>query len=335
MGRSRPLGSREWSLVLPLLWGFACDPAEDTAAPTDAELFACASPPASGSVGETDGPFVDISLGAYAACGLDAEGNTTCWGCANDDQPKERFRVLDLEYYHACGITTDGEARCWSWGPYDFPAEAAVVPEGDWADVSVGFAHTCWLSAAGEITCVGDNSEGQCDVPDGGPWAQVSAGNEHTCAVDVNGCGTCWGNDIAGETQLPEDWEACSIAQIDAGGHRTCFRSTSGAGECRGGTMDDSDFPPWYATGVTRDVSAGANLSCAIADGQFTSCDGNFPFVCSTEELPPGTAVDSAIYAVCALLGNGETSCWGGGFPASGGGDPPCNRGKAAAVFGG
>ena len=54
--------------------------------------------------------------------------------------------------------------------------------------LTCGNVHTCVIDVAGRLHCFGDNSYGQCDVPESlGMVRQVAAGACHTCVIDVAG----------------------------------------------------------------------------------------------------------------------------------------------------
>jgi hypothetical protein len=171
-------------------------------------------------------------------CALDADGNASCWGCANDDQPAGRFLALDLEYYHACGVTTGGEGLCWSWGP-GAPAEALVVPDGEWVAVDAGGDGTCFLSTSGTVECSGGQEAGE----DSGPWdpdgvgLDVSTGANMSCAV-VDGAARCYGSSFFYGCSVDE---AATATAIDVAGYAACVLLSEGATSCWGGGYPDDD----------------------------------------------------------------------------------------------
>ena len=74
---------------------------------------------------------------------------------------------------HRCGVRTDGTLWCWGNNsdgqlgipaggePRPFESAVQVGTDTDWADVSVGRAHTCGLREDGRVECFGASGNGQ------------------------------------------------------------------------------------------------------------------------------------------------------------------------------
>ncbi len=136
-------------------------------------------------------------------CAVDLDRKLWCWGATPfhyDDLYSQHFETLPEKiddadwlhfaggWQHACGIRADGGLYCWGmntdgqlafgWGGTEdaFVSEPRKVGSAQWAQVAVGFSHTCALKSDATIWCAGQNSEGQLGIgvtdegeyPDGG-----------------------------------------------------------------------------------------------------------------------------------------------------------------------
>ena len=106
--------------------------------------------------------FIDISSGLYAPCGILADGTSVCWGGSDAPTPIPAgpFSGLSSASYsgNMCWIGTDGTLQC-ATSAYGTPLPAP--PAGAFTAVSMGYAHSCGVSAAGGVVCWGDNSKGE------------------------------------------------------------------------------------------------------------------------------------------------------------------------------
>lgn len=144
--------------------------------------------------------------------------------------------------YHQCAVLTTGGVRCWGADTYDRlgdgPSDYGTAPSNvevrqanprpvnvlgldgaTPASLSAGWAHTCALSAEGQLRCWGSNGWLQLGAGANG-WAwqttasgqtlalrSVAAGSRHTCGVSQQGGVWCWGGNDAGELGNG-DWRA-------------------------------------------------------------------------------------------------------------------------------
>ena len=108
----------------------------------------------------------------------------------------ENRGVTGLEHLYAvndlglCAITQDG-LRCWQSGQGQMPNELAFA---DADQISAGLKHFCALKD-GQVSCWGDNTFGQLDVPPLTNITKILSGPLQTCAQDAAGKIKCWGFD--------------------------------------------------------------------------------------------------------------------------------------------
>src|SRR6478735_7213796 len=158
-----------------------------------------------------------VAAGGSQTCAIRDDGTLACWGDDSagqlDEVPSGTFRSLSAGGAHTCAIRTDGTLACWgedSAGQlYEPPEESDPTypvwfhlhhhhsdrhqhhPQDDpppepppppkFISVAAGDAHTCAVSAAGELSCWGDDSAGQLDEIPAGEFVSVSAGGSHSC----------------------------------------------------------------------------------------------------------------------------------------------------------
>jgi hypothetical protein len=164
--------------------------------------------------------------------------------------------------------------------------------------VSARYRHTCAVTAANQVLCWGENSDGQVD-PVGFmssnspvPWPSqvggtgaavgVATGGYHTCAWDDAGKLLCWGRSADGQLgfgtgspppglvqpSLPENVKVAS-----AGSRHTCALGLSGAVYCWGDSVAVLPQLVSLPRPATRLVS-GDYHDCAILDDYTLQCWG-------------------------------------------------------------
>jgi hypothetical protein len=175
-----------------------------------------------------------VAVGRYHTCALTTSGGVLCWGYNKEGQlgdgtTTDRLTpdavsglaggvaAVSTHAYHACALTTGaGVLLCWGDNERGqlgdgttidrlTPVVVSALPLGV-GGVSVGGAHTCAVTTAGDLLCWGYNGDGR--VGDGtttdrstptavsgldGGVAAVAAGGLHTCALTRGGAVACWG----------------------------------------------------------------------------------------------------------------------------------------------
>jgi len=196
------------------------------------------SPTLVASLGES---VTHIAAGGSHTCALSDTGHVRCWG-VNDQfqlgagvaaETSTPVLVADLANGirdvsagagHTCVAVATGEIHCWggnahgelgigtaSSTPVAKPQRVLGLPE-PMMMVRSGFAHTCAVSAAGEVLCWGQGSAGALGddtsldrvspvAVKGLPAAAVdlTAGEDGTCAVLANAETYCWGDNSNGQ----------------------------------------------------------------------------------------------------------------------------------------
>ena len=257
---------------------------------------------------------------------------------------------IAADYTHTCAAIRGARPRCWGDNS-DGQLGSGLVPDGgpdldasasprlvavtlpmDGVTVGgsplAGYAYSCARTAAGDVTCWGQDDLGQRGRPDGGavelsvPTAvtaigdarDVQAGGGHTCAVHGDGGLTCWGYDNYG--QLGHAPSAGNIertptlvtlraaaTRITTGDSHTCALLADGTVDC------------WGADGAGQ-LGRGAAISIGVNATPVTVTGVS------------GVVDVAAGYAhTCAALSGGSVTCWGydsngqlgRGAPASGG----------------
>jgi alpha-tubulin suppressor-like RCC1 family protein len=85
--------------------------------------------------------------------------------------------------------------------------------------VSFGDNHITAITRSGTVLTWGDNSKGQCNVPEGlRDVVGVSSGYNHSLALLRDGTVVAWGNNSKGQCDVPEDLKDV-VAISAAAGH--------------------------------------------------------------------------------------------------------------------
>jgi alpha-tubulin suppressor-like RCC1 family protein len=224
---------------------------------------------------------------------------------------------------HTCAVLASGAVRCWgdnSTGDLgDGTVFSSLVPvdvkglSGLASAVTLGFGHSCALTAAGAVQCWGLNKYGELgngttsELPGSTPVVvkglsadviSIAANSLHTCALTSVGAVKCWGHNVDGElgdgtfndSAVPVDVQGLSsgVLAIGAGTGHTCAVTAGGGVKCWGGN----------AFGQLGDSSTSKS-----------------PFPVDVVGLSSGVVTVALGYDhTCAALATGAVKCWGGNF---------------------
>jgi cysteine-rich repeat protein len=270
-------------------------------------------------VPSTPKPFVDVAVGRFHACGLHADGTTTCWGAGD-----VRYATVD---------------------PHQGQGLAIPAPDGIFVDVAAGRTHSCGVKQTGHVLCWGDETSSYaqppincgnnvqdpgeaCDPPNPGPGSA-------TCLGMCQSNGTC-GNGMLDPGEVCDDPTApslctnscsishkcdqactapeseCQVAECNA--HLGCMTldradgtaCAGGDGTCRAGAC------------VVPQITSNGLASCALDATGRIKCFGpssNGILTPSVQNpFPQGVFTTVGVNTgndACALLSGGGAKCWG------------------------
>ena len=137
---------------------------------------------------------------------------------------------------HSIVLLQDNTVKCWGnnrWGQCNVPDSIQgnnhnvninnnnVV--GKIISIECGDSHSCALLNDNTVRCWGDNSYGQCDVPDSiqGKVVSISCGSSHTIALLNNNAVTCWGNNDNKQCNVPDSIQG-KVVSIECGSYHSC-----------------------------------------------------------------------------------------------------------------
>lgn len=263
-----------------------------------------------------------LVTGYQATCALSSTGAVKCWGFNGQavlglgdttnrgDDPNEMGTRLPtvalgtgrtasqvvLGKAHACALLDDGSVKCWGYN-----------------DVNAGQLGLGRADILGDQVGEMGDALPTVSLGTGRTAVQLAAGYMHTCALLDNGMVKCWGENDFGQLGLGD---------------------TSARGDGPG-EMGDALPSVSLGTGRTaKQVTAGAQFSCALLDDETVKCWGNNNHgklgIGDTQNrgTSPNQMGDSlqranvgagrtvkqltsGAHHVCARLDDGTLKCWG------------------------
>ncbi|MFH1426327.1 MAG: hypothetical protein ABIG66_02735 [Candidatus Kerfeldbacteria bacterium] len=284
-----------WTLALHLVVFTACvDYVDELDDDTDAEVEDHTA-----LIGNN---FVQVSVGAYYACGLLEDGTVECWGDDSFGQreiPDMKFVQISAGGLHTCGVTVDGTIECWGIND-DGQCDAPDGTDFIFVEASPCY-NSCGVHADGTIECWGDNEDGMCDAP-GGEFASVTCECHGCHAVREDGTLQSWGAIFP----LPSSY---AFDQVSAGTYYVLVLEEGGEVGCQGsGLYGVCDYPDT----TYQQIAAGHHHGCGILTDGRTLCWGEDSF---GEVFPPKDKdfiqLDTSYFYSCGLTTNSAVWCWG------------------------
>jgi alpha-tubulin suppressor-like RCC1 family protein len=318
------------ALLLPLL-AVHCTPARSNAVVVTETADAAVAITTDAAVADTNIPRV--AAGEGHACLRTRDGLVHCWG---DDTAGQLGRgtpgepspgavkvegltgvvTIAAGDKHTCALTADKSVWCWgqnSQGELGQASTAAPIATPTQVpglrpvvSLAAAGAHTCVVDGAGQITCWGANTFGECgpasaatmttpvDVPVGAPVSALALGGQHTCVVVQAGTVKCWGRNQDGQlgngntgANSPKPGDVAALTDVRAlmaGDDHTCALLPGGMMSCWGdgengelgtGALGGSPSPAPVAG--LRDVvqsAGGREHSCAVLQSGTVTCWG-------------------------------------------------------------
>ena len=297
------------------------------------------------ALGTTYPQFKEVDLGYLQTCSVLENGSVYCWGnngygqigdgsTTSRDVPTltgpfasgTTATNVSTGYGHSCAILSDGSVACWGLNDRGqlgdgtttdrlTPTQTLSLGTGRTAvSISASGMHTCAILDDGSVACWGRNTNGELgdgttidrtaptqtdSLGIGRTAVYIASGWDHTCAILDDGSVACWGDNLYGQlgdgtvsdrttpTQTSSLGLGRTAVQISAGEEHTCA------------VLDDGSVVCW-----------GHNDYGKLGDG--TDTHRSTPT--QTASLGAGrtaTQVSTDWHHTCAVLDNGNLSCWG------------------------
>mmetsp|Transcript_29646 Transcript_29646/g.84548 ORF Transcript_29646/g.84548 Transcript_29646/m.84548 type:complete len:250 (+) Transcript_29646:73-822(+) len=158
---------------------------------------------------------------------------------------------------------------------------------------AAGGNHTVLLRCDGRAVACGDNSHGQCDLPDldaGASYVQVAAGSGHTVLLRSDGRAVACGDNRRGQCDLPEQELGAAYCQVAAGSaHTVLLRRDGRAVACGDNQHGQCDLPELEPGASYVQAALGHRHTVLLrSDGRAVACGWNHDGRCDLPELGPG-----------------------------------------------
>jgi len=240
------------------------------------------------------------------------------------------FDQVSSGRHHSCAVREDGSVTCWGYGNTGEATPPSLADNWDFVQVSAGEYHTCavvkctpappLLCPTGNVSCWGQDTNGQASPGATDRLSQVSAGGFHTCGVS-GGSIICWGADDFDQSSPPSPPVGHEYFQVSAGKFHACAVSECTAPPCIeaanvtcwGRNDSDQTNVPGGLPQFSQ-VSAGKSHTCGVKDDETVVCWGQDGLGQSTP--PPGSfrQVSAGTGHTCGVMTDGSIACWGHDF---------------------
>jgi len=213
--------------------------------------------------------FEDLFIGSLFACGQRADGTLRCWGDNRGtitQPPQVPLWKVDLSGYGGCGLDALGETVCWGSDAY---SELSAMPADPLREIHGGSQHYCGIRKTDDtVVCWGRDDGGQVSGAPAQPVKALSAGGVNSCAILQDGTVRCWGpNNLSPESSaspLAPDVGA-KFTHIDVGDLYVCgLRADTGAMQCWWGLGYEPD--PAYGVPYTEDRVCAPVTTCEAGE---------------------------------------------------------------------
>jgi alpha-tubulin suppressor-like RCC1 family protein len=194
---------------------------------------------------------------------------------------------IDAGSVHSCAIRPDGDVYCWGQGAFGQLGYGNTEDIGD--DESPSVAGPVDLGGHGAVA--------------------VSTAAVHSCAVLDNGTVRCWGNSEYGELgygnrqRIGDNETPGSVGPVDLGSGRSAVSITTGyTHTCA--LLDNGSVRCW-GNGMEGELGYGNTQGVGAI---------NTPGSAGPVNMGAGrsaVAITAGAYHTCAILDNGNVSCWG------------------------
>ncbi len=132
-----------------------------------------------------------LSMYRYGGCAV-VDQQLKCWG--GDFLRTVNLKVLNPSNIFVLNrgvcIVENGSTRCLGDADYRW-----IERLSDLTNLTFGYNHICALHA-GQVTCKGDNSEGQVEIPNISNATLLAARGDSNCVVQQENKLTCWGGEF-------------------------------------------------------------------------------------------------------------------------------------------
>lgn len=261
---------------------------------------------------------VCVAVADDAPCGCPSD-RCRSGACA----PARPTTTIFAGQLHTCA-GSGGDLYCWGSnrvGQLGTGASSTTSPTkvtgGGWGEGTAAQEHTCVVKIGGTRACWGWNGNAQLGLgmaenqaqrtpisPTAGDleWTTLASGWFHTCGLTKTRDLACWGLNQGGAAGQPPLTEKVVTPTLVEGNQDWSALTAGGFHSC--GLKNDGTIWCW---GLNESGELGLGDSADRATPTQTGCPGG---AC----LGGWSAIGAGSFHTCAIRGDGELWCWGGGL---------------------